>query len=150
MKGAGISRKFSMHSVTKFKCNFAVIGVVHSGIKMTGSYFVTLDKMKTVVIPYKFKGYPKSHALQQYAQMMNLIIIVTKGSPKWYWDGVSRSTHVMQEKDATVFSKQTTSCLLLHGIGRNYSMGRFDISASQWSSRQIICRWQFTEISRFR
>ena len=30
---------FSMHSVTKFKCNFAVIGMVHSGIKMTGSYF---------------------------------------------------------------------------------------------------------------
>ena len=30
---------FSMHSATKFKCNFVVIDVVHSGIKMTGSYF---------------------------------------------------------------------------------------------------------------
>ena len=30
---------FSMHSATKFKCNFVVIDVAHSGIKMTGSYF---------------------------------------------------------------------------------------------------------------
>ena len=35
MKGSD----FSMHSATKFKCNFVVIDVVHSGIKMTGSYF---------------------------------------------------------------------------------------------------------------
>ena len=35
MKGSD----FSMHSVTKFKCNFAVIGMVHSGIQVTGSYF---------------------------------------------------------------------------------------------------------------
>ena len=31
MKGSD----FSMHSATKFKCNFAVIGMVHLGIKMT-------------------------------------------------------------------------------------------------------------------
>ena len=31
---------FSMHSATKFKYNFAVIGVVHSGINMTGRYFI--------------------------------------------------------------------------------------------------------------
>ena len=30
---------FSMHSAIEFKCNFVVIDVVHSGIKMTGSYF---------------------------------------------------------------------------------------------------------------
>ena len=35
MKGSD----FSMHSATKFKCNLAVIGLVHSGIKMAGSYF---------------------------------------------------------------------------------------------------------------
>ena len=29
---------FSMHSDTKYKCNFAVIGVVHSGIKMNERY----------------------------------------------------------------------------------------------------------------
>ena len=37
--GGGGGGGVSMHSATKFKCNFAVIGVVHSGIKMTGSYF---------------------------------------------------------------------------------------------------------------
>ena len=35
MKGSD----FSMHSTTKFKCNFTVIGMVHLGIKMTGRYF---------------------------------------------------------------------------------------------------------------
>ena len=35
MKGSD----FAVHSATKFKCNFVIIGVVHSGIKMSGSYF---------------------------------------------------------------------------------------------------------------
>ena len=43
---------FSMHSATKFKYNFAVIGVVLSGIWMAGSYLVSLEEMKSVVIPY--------------------------------------------------------------------------------------------------
>ena len=30
---------FFIQSATKFKCNFAVIGVVHSWIEMIGNYF---------------------------------------------------------------------------------------------------------------
>ena len=62
-----------MHSATKFKCNFAVIGVVHSGIKMTGSYFneFRLDE-KCCNSLHKYKDYPKTHHLPQYAQMIKL------------------------------------------------------------------------------
>ena len=66
MKGSD----FSMHSVTKFKCNFAVIGMVHSGIKMTGSYFSEFRwDEKCCNSLHKYKDYPKTHPLPQYAQM---------------------------------------------------------------------------------
>ena len=77
---------FSMRSDTKFKCNFVVNDVVHSGIKMTGSYFSEFrwDK-KCCYSLHKYKDYPKTHPLPQYAQMINFIPI-TQCSPKWYCD----------------------------------------------------------------
>ena len=111
MKGSD----FSTPSATKFKCNFVVIGVVHSGVKMTGSYFSEFRWDENCCISlYKYKYYPKIHPLPQYAEIINFILI-TKCSPKWYCDGVSHSTHMTQENGTTVFSKQTSSCLFLHG-----------------------------------
>ena len=82
MKGSG----FSMHSATKFKCNFVVIDVVHSGIKMTGSYFSEFRwDEKCFNSLHKYKDYPKTHPLPQYAQMINFVP-VTQCSPKWYCD----------------------------------------------------------------
>ena len=40
MKGSD----FSMHPATKFKCNFAVIGVVRWEIQMTGRYFCDIRR----------------------------------------------------------------------------------------------------------
>ena len=77
---------FSMHSATKFKCNFVVIDVVHSGIKMTGSYFSEFRwDEKCCNSLHEYKDYSKTHPLPQYAQMINFIPI-TKCSPKWYCD----------------------------------------------------------------
>ena len=74
---------FSMHSATKFKCNFVVIDVVHSGIKMTGSYFSEFRwDEKCCNSLHEYKDYSKTHPLPQYAQMINFIPI-TKCSPKW-------------------------------------------------------------------
>ena len=77
---------FSMHSATKFKCNFVVIDVVHSGIKMTGSYFSEFRwDEKCCNSLHEYKDYSKTHPLPQYAQMINFIPI-TKCSPKWWCD----------------------------------------------------------------
>ena len=84
---------------------------------------MSLDEMKNCCISlHKYKYYPKTHPLPQYAQMI-IVILITKCSPKWYCDGVSHSTHVTQESGATVFSKQTTSCLFSHEITRNLRYG---------------------------
>ena len=77
---------FSMHSATKFKCNFVVIDVVHSGIKMTGSYFSECRwDEKCCNSLHEYKDYSKTHPLPQYVQMINFIPI-TQCSPKWYCD----------------------------------------------------------------
>ena len=77
---------FSMHSATKFKCNYVVIDVVHSGIKMTGSYFSEFRwDEKCCNSLHEYKDYSKTHPLPQYAQMINFIPI-TQCSPKWYCD----------------------------------------------------------------
>ena len=77
---------FSMHSATKFKCNFVVIDVVHSGIKMTGSYFSEFRwDEKCCNSLHEYKDYSKTHPLPQYVQMINFIPI-TQCSPKWYCD----------------------------------------------------------------
>ena len=77
---------FSMHSATKFKCNFVVIDVVHSGIKMTGSCFCEFRwDEKCCYSLHKYKDYLKTHPFPQYAQMINFIPI-TQCSPKWYCD----------------------------------------------------------------
>ena len=77
---------FSMHSATQFKCNFVVIDVVHSGIKMTGSYFSEFRwDEKCCNSLHEYKDYSKTHPLPQYVQMINFIPI-TKCSPKWYCD----------------------------------------------------------------
>ena len=77
---------FSMHSATKFKCNFVVIDVVHSGIKMTGSYFSEFRwNEKCCNSLHEYKDYSKTHPLPQYAQMMTFVPI-TQCSPKWYCD----------------------------------------------------------------
>ena len=63
---------FSMHSATKFKCNFVVIDVVHSGIKMTGSYFSEFRwDEKCCNSLHEYKDYSKTHPLPQYAQMVS-------------------------------------------------------------------------------
>ena len=75
-----------MHSATKFKCNFVVIDVVHSGIKMTGSYFSEFRwDEKCCNSLHEYKDYSKTHPLPQYAQVINFIPI-TQCSPKWYCD----------------------------------------------------------------
>ena len=85
---------FNAFRATKFKCNFAVIGVVHSGIKMTGRYFIDFIWDENCCNSLnEYKNYPKTHLLPQYAQMINFIPI-KKWSPKWYCDGVSQSTHM--------------------------------------------------------
>ena len=77
---------FSMHPATKFKCNFVVIGVVHSGIKMTGSYLSEFRwDEKCCNSLHEYKDYSKTHPLPQYAQMINFIPN-TQCSPKWYCD----------------------------------------------------------------
>ena len=73
---------FSVHSATKFKYNFAVIGVVHVGIKMAGSYFGEFRwDEKCCYSLHDYKNYPKTHPLPQYAQIINFIPI-TQCSPK--------------------------------------------------------------------
>ena len=121
MKGSGFSR----YSDTKFKCNIAVIGVVHSGTKMKWSHFSEGrwdENCCNSNSLYKFKDYQKNHPLPQYAQVTNIILII-KCSSKWNCDGVWHSTHVTLENGATVFSNQTTSCLLLLEITRNLRYG---------------------------
>ena len=77
---------FSMHSAIEFKCNFVVIDVVHSGIKMTGSYFSEFRwNEKCCNSLHEYKDYSKTHPLPQYVQMINFIPI-TQCSPKWYCD----------------------------------------------------------------
>ena len=67
---------FSMHSVSKFKCNFAVIGVVHSGINMTRTYFREFRWDENCCSSlHKYKDYTKTHPLPQYAHMINFIPI---------------------------------------------------------------------------
>ena len=84
MKGSD----FCMHSATKLKCKFAEIGVVHSGIKKTGMYFIDFRWDENYCNSlHRYKDYPKTHALLQYAQTMNFIAII-KCSPKWYCDGM--------------------------------------------------------------
>ena len=79
-----------MHSGTKFECNFAVIGVVHSGITMIGSYFSAFRWDENCCNSlHKYKDYPKTHPLPQYAQIINFILI-TKCSSKWYWRHVAQ------------------------------------------------------------
>ena len=77
---------FSMHSAIEFECNFVVIDVVHSGIKMTGSYFSEFRwNEKCCNSLHEYKDYLKTHPLPQYVQMINFIPI-TQCSPKWYCD----------------------------------------------------------------
>ena len=57
---------FSMHSAIEFKCNFVVIDVVHSGIKMTGSYFSEFRwNEKCCNSLHEYKDYSKTHPLPQ-------------------------------------------------------------------------------------
>ena len=65
-----------MHSATKFKCNFAVIGVVHSEIKTTGGYLSKFRGDENCFNSlHKYKDYPKTYPLPQYAQIINFIDI---------------------------------------------------------------------------
>ena len=69
MKGSD----FIMPSAAKFKCNFVVISVVHSSVKMTGSYFSEFRWDENCCISlHEYKDYLKTHPLPQYAQMINL------------------------------------------------------------------------------
>ena len=65
-----------LHSATKFKCNFAVIDVVHSGIKMGGTYFIDFRWDENCCNSlHRYKDYPKTHPLPQDAQMINCIFL---------------------------------------------------------------------------
>ena len=71
---------------------------------------MTLDGIETIVIPYinECKDYPSTHPLQQYAQMINLIVI-TKCSPKWYCDGVSLSMRMAQYENGAMVQYENGS-----------------------------------------
>ena len=65
---------FSMDSATKFKCNCAVLGVVPSGIKMTGIYFIDFrwdenccNSLYTFLHPY-YKVLPQMVLWRRVAQ----------------------------------------------------------------------------------
>ena len=136
---------FSMHSATKFKCNFVVIDVVHSGIKMTGSYFSEFRWDENYCNSLqKYKDYPKTHPLPQYAQMINFIPI-TQCSPKWYCDAccTARAWCKRMAKRCPV-NRQHHVFFYMGSLGFQ-GMGRYEISALPWSSPQRICRWNFKE-----
>ena len=114
---------FSMHSATKFKCNFVVIDVVHSGIKMTGSYFSEFRwDEKCCNSLHEYKDYSNTHPLPQYAQMINFIPI-TQCSPKWYCDACRTARAWRKRMAQRCPVNKTTSCFLLHGITRILTYG---------------------------
>ena len=63
--------EFFMDSVTKFKCNFTVIGVVHLGIKMAGCYFSEFRWDENCCNRLnKYQDFPTTRPFPQYAQMI--------------------------------------------------------------------------------
>ena len=132
-------------SATKFKCNFVVIDVVHSGIKMTGSYFSEFRwDEKCCNSLHRYKDYRKTHPLPQYALMINFIPI-TQCSPKWYCDACRTARAWRKRMLQRCPVNRQLRVFFYKGSFGFWGMGRYEITAVPWSSPQRICRWNFKE-----